>query len=65
MAHFPRDLYLSVSSATIFCLLAVFADAQSTEIKIVIQEGQGAINNIKERRAKEPRSKSSIKMVNR
>src|SRR5690348_13419497 len=54
MVHFPRALYLSVSAAAVFCLLATSADAQSTEIKIVIQEGQGAINNIKEHRAKEP-----------
>ncbi len=52
MVHFPRALSLSVSAAAIFCLLAASADAQSTEINIIIQEGQGAINNIKEHRAK-------------
>lgn len=54
MVHFPRNLYPSVCTATVFCFLAASADAQITGIKIVIQEGQGAINNIKERRAKEP-----------
>ena len=54
MVQFPRNLYLTVSAATILCLLAASADAQVTGIKIVIQEGQGAINNIKEHRAKEP-----------
>lgn len=38
----------------IFCLLSASADAQSTGIKIVVQEGQGAINNIQQHHAKEP-----------
>ncbi len=41
-------------AAVIFCMLAASASAQTEEIKIVIQEGQGAINNIHEHRAKEP-----------
>jgi len=40
--------------ALIFCLLAASADAQTNGIKIVVQEGQGAINNIQQHRAKEP-----------
>jgi len=40
--------------AVIFCLLAASADAQTAAIKIVVQEGQGAINNIQQHRAKEP-----------
>ena len=54
MILFPRALYPSVCAATLFSFLVASADAQTTGIKIVIQEGQGAINNIKERRAKEP-----------
>jgi hypothetical protein len=54
MILFPRTLYPSVCAATLFSFLVASADAQTTGIKIVIQEGQGAINNIKERRAKEP-----------
>jgi hypothetical protein len=38
----------------VFCLLAVPAGAQGPGIKLAIQEGQGAINNIQQRRAKEP-----------
>jgi len=40
--------------ALIFCLLAASADAQTNGIKIVVQEGQGAINNIQQHHAKEP-----------
>ena len=40
--------------AVIFCLLAASADAQSNGIKIVVEEGQGAINNIQQHHAKEP-----------
>jgi len=35
-------------------MLAASADAQTSAIKIVVQEGQGAINNIQQHRAKEP-----------
>jgi hypothetical protein len=38
----------------IFCVLAASADAQTEAIKIAVQEGEGAINNIQEHRAKEP-----------
>lgn len=47
-------VYRVISLALVFCLLAVSADAQGPPIKIVIQEGQGAINNIQQHRAKEP-----------
>ncbi len=47
-------IYRVLCAAVIFCVLVVSADAQTAEIKIVIQEGQGAINNIHEHRAKEP-----------
>jgi hypothetical protein len=46
--------YPCVCLALVFCLLAASADAQGPPIKIVIQEGQGAINNIQQHRAKEP-----------
>jgi hypothetical protein len=46
--------YRVLCAAVIFCVLAVSTDAQTAAIKIVIQEGQGAINNIHEHRAKEP-----------
>jgi hypothetical protein len=38
----------------LFCVLAASTDAQTEAIKIVVQEGEGAINNIQEHRAKEP-----------
>jgi len=38
----------------IFSMLAASADAQTSAIKILVQEGQGAINNIQQHRAKEP-----------
>lgn len=41
-------------AALIGCMLAATADAQNAGIKIVVQEGQGAINNITQHRAKEP-----------
>jgi len=47
-------MYRALCASTIFCMLAVSADAQATAIKIVVQEGQGAINNIQQHRAKEP-----------
>jgi hypothetical protein len=47
-------IYRILCAPVIFCMLAASADAQTAEIKIVIQEGQGAINNIHEHRAKEP-----------
>lgn len=41
--------------ALVFCLLALqAAEAQGPPIKLVVQEGQGAINNIQQHRAKEP-----------
>lgn len=46
--------YRVLCAAVIFCVLAVSTDAQTAAIKIVVQEGQGAINNIHEHRAKEP-----------
>ena len=38
----------------VFCLLAAPSSAQTPGIKLVIQEGQGAINNIQQHHAKEP-----------
>jgi hypothetical protein len=46
--------YRVLCASVIFCILATCADAQTAAIKIVIQEGQGAINNIQQHRAKEP-----------
>ena len=56
MAHFPQNSR-QISGVVLIVysfLQSAVAPAQTTGIKIVIQEGQGAINNIKERRAKEP-----------
>jgi hypothetical protein len=50
----PERTYRSICLLLVFCLLAASADAQGPPIKIVIQEGQGAINNIQQHRAKEP-----------
>lgn len=47
-------IYRIWCAAVIFCLLLSSASAQTSPIKIVIQEGQGAINNIQQHRAKEP-----------
>jgi len=44
----------TLSAAIILAMLAASADAQSNGIKIVVQEGQGAINNIHQHHAKEP-----------
>ncbi len=54
MAQCPERIYQSICLLLVFCLLAASADAQGPPIKIVIQEGQGAINNIQQHRAKEP-----------
>ena len=53
-AQFSERLYRGLSLALVVCLLAAPLDAQGPPIKIVIQEGQGAINNIQQHRAKEP-----------
>jgi len=47
-------VHRGTSLVLVFCLLAASGDAQGPPIKIVIQEGQGAINNIQQHRAKEP-----------
>jgi hypothetical protein len=56
MAHFPRSQCRSVGAALV--IYAVFHTsvvlAQTPGIKIVVVEGQGAINNIQQKRAKEP-----------
>jgi len=54
VAQCPERTYQSICLLLVFCLLAASADAQGPPIKIVIQEGQGAINNIQQHRAKEP-----------
>lgn len=46
----PRNL----STSLVFLLLAASTDAQTPGIKIAVVEGQGAINNIQQHRAKEP-----------
>jgi len=50
----PRPKGAVFTMTLIFCLLATSLQAQDEAIKIVIQEGQGAINNIQQHRAKEP-----------
>ncbi len=54
MHHYPGITVRALSACLVFFLLAASADAQTAGIKIVIQEGQGAINNIQQHRAKEP-----------
>jgi hypothetical protein len=54
VAQCLEDAYRGISLVLVVCLLAASADAQGPPIKIVIQEGQGAINNIQQHRAKEP-----------
>lgn len=53
MRRYSGVPYRALSAAVIFGMLSAPVDAQ-TGIKIVVQEGQGAINNIQQRRAKEP-----------
>jgi hypothetical protein len=53
-AQWPERAYRGTCLVLVFCLLAASADAQGPPIKIVTQEGQGAINNIQQHRAKEP-----------
>jgi len=52
--QFSERFYPGVCLMLVFCLLAAPAGAQGPGIKLVIQEGQGAINNIQQHRAKEP-----------
>ncbi len=54
MAQYRRDLYRNVSEGLVFLLLAAPGGAQTGGMKIVVQEGEGAINNIQQHRAKEP-----------
>ena len=53
MVQYPGIIRAALA-ALISCLLASPAGAQEADIKIIVQEGQGAINNIPQRRAKEP-----------
>lgn len=54
MPQYSGLTYRALCAAVVFCMLAASADAQDAGIKIVIQEGQGAINNIQQHHAKEP-----------
>ena len=56
MTHFPQSTRPISAAVLVVCsfLQSAIAPAQTTGIKIVIVEGQGAINNITEHRAKEP-----------
>lgn len=54
VAQCHERVYRGTCLTLVFCLLAASADAQGPLIKIVVQEGQGAINNIQQHRAKEP-----------
>jgi hypothetical protein len=54
MVKYPGKAARAACAAFLSCILATPAGAQNAGIKIVVQEGQGAINNIPQRRAKEP-----------
>jgi hypothetical protein len=54
MVQYPGNITRAACAVLISCILASPAGAQNAGIKIVVQEGQGAINNIPQRRAKEP-----------
>ncbi|HKW99899.1 MAG TPA: hypothetical protein VJN43_19315 [Bryobacteraceae bacterium] len=56
MVHFPRKLRLLFGAAVVICTLVAIPAvlAQSPGIKLTVLEGQGAINNIEQHRAKEP-----------
>jgi hypothetical protein len=54
MVEYPGNITRAACAVVISCILASPAGAQDAGIKIVVQEGQGAINNIPQHRAKEP-----------
>jgi hypothetical protein len=54
MAQYPESSNRILCALLVFCILTASADAQNAGFKIVVQEGQGAINNIQQHRAKEP-----------
>ena len=54
MVQYPGNITRAACAVLISCILASPASAQEAGIKIIVQEGQGAINNIPQRRAKEP-----------
>src|SRR5258708_2341693 len=54
MVQYPGNITRAACAALLSCVLALPAGAQEAAIKLVGQEGQGAINNIPQRRAKEP-----------
>ena len=54
MAQYPESIYRSLCLVLVFCILTASAEAQNAGFRIVVQEGQGAINNIQQHRAKEP-----------
>jgi len=55
MVQYPGNITRAACAVLISCILASPAGAQDAAgIKIIVQEGQGAINNIPQRRAKEP-----------
>ena len=54
MVQHPGSITRAACAALLCCVLASPAGAQETAIKLTVQEGQGAINNIPQRRAKEP-----------
>ena len=54
VARLSESVYRGICLVLVFCLLAAPTAAQGPGIKLVIQEGQGAINNIQQHRAKEP-----------
>jgi hypothetical protein len=54
MAQYPESSNRILCALLVFCILTASADAQNAGFKVVVQEGQGAINNIQQHRAKEP-----------
>jgi len=54
MVEYPGNITRAACAVLISCILASPAGAQDASIKIIVQEGQGAINNIPQHRAKEP-----------
>lgn len=53
MWQYPGSPYRCVCAVLVF-MLSASADGQNPAIKVLVQEGQGAINNIQQHRAKEP-----------
>ena len=54
MQRYGRKKHCRMCAAIVCCIMTATAGAQNAGIKIVVLEGEGAINNIQQSRAKDP-----------